>query len=156
MWYWLISNKLDFYFTDRFIKSYCCHLLTFTGMAIACIDFELSNILISLSASSIVIVLKEKHSLVSSEAIAIMLGCYLYLYFTIAFWQRINIFKRRNFKINYSIWEGTVQFTATSSLFVIRVSSFWSSFILSEDRTLFDKKGLTVFKKRFQLYVFFI
>ena len=55
-------------------------------MAIACIDFELSNILISLSASSIVIVLKEKHSLVSSEAIAIMLGCYLY--FVIAF----NIF----------------------------------------------------------------
>ena len=126
-------------------------------MAIACIDFELSNILISLSASSIVILLKEKHSLVSSEAIAIMLGCYLY--FAIAFkifWQRINIFKRRNFNINYSIWEDTVQFIAASSLFVIRVSSFSSSFILSEDCTLFDKKDLTLFKERFQLYVFFI
>ena len=42
-------------------------------------SFELSNILISLSASSIVIVLKEKHSLVYSEAIAIALGCFLYL-----------------------------------------------------------------------------
>ena len=41
--------------------------------------FELSNILISLSTSSIVIILKQKHSLVNSEAIAIILGCSLYL-----------------------------------------------------------------------------
>ena len=39
--------------------------------------------LISLSLSSIVILLKEKHSLVNSEAVAIMFGCFLYL--TIAF-----------------------------------------------------------------------
>ena len=41
--------------------------------------FELSNIPISLSASSIMIVLKEKHSLVNSEATAITIGCFLYL-----------------------------------------------------------------------------
>ena len=46
-------------------------------------SFELSNTLFSLSASSIVIILKEKHSLVNSENIALMLGCFLYL--TIAF-----------------------------------------------------------------------
>ena len=44
---------------------------------------ELSNILISLSASSTVITIKEKHSLVHSEVIAITFGYFLYL--TIAF-----------------------------------------------------------------------
>ena len=38
--------------------------------------FELSNIPISLSASSLMIVLKEKHPLVNYEAVAIMPRCF--------------------------------------------------------------------------------
>ena len=54
-----------------------------SGMSLACMAFELSNIQISLIASSVVIALRGKHFLVNSEAIGIMLGCFLYL--TIAF-----------------------------------------------------------------------
>ena len=35
--------------------------ITFTGMSVACMAAEISNTLISLRASSIVIILKEKH-----------------------------------------------------------------------------------------------
>ena len=48
-------------------------------MLVACMAFELSNVIISLTASSIVILLREKHSLVNSEAIATTFGCFLYL-----------------------------------------------------------------------------
>ena len=44
---------------------------------------EISDILINLSASFTVVLLKEKHSLVNSYVIAIMQGSFLYL--TIAF-----------------------------------------------------------------------
>ena len=57
--------------------------ITFTGMSVASMAFELSSILIFLRGSSIAILLKEKYSLVNSEATAIMLGCFLHL--TIAF-----------------------------------------------------------------------
>ena len=83
-------------------------LTNFTGISVACMVFELANILISLSASFIVIVL------VNSEVIAIMLWCSLFL--TIAFkvgwsvfWQRIKIIKLRSFQINYNTWQNTVQ-----------------------------------------------
>ena len=75
-----------FFFTNRFIeisaylfykKKMLLPLTNFTGISVACMVFELANILISLSASFIVIVL------VNSEVIAIMLGCSLFL--TIAF-----------------------------------------------------------------------
>ena len=61
---------------------FCCAkklLLPFIAYAVilvACMAFELSNILISLSASVIVTLLKEKHSLVNYETIAITLGCF--------------------------------------------------------------------------------
>ena len=42
-------------------------------------DFGPSNILIPLSASFIVFILKENLSLINSEAVVIMLGCFLYL-----------------------------------------------------------------------------
>ena len=41
--------------------------------------FELSNMFISSSASSTMTVLKEKHFLVNTEVIVIMLRCFLYL-----------------------------------------------------------------------------
>ena len=55
--------------------------ITFTGMSVACMAFELSNILSgsSLNGTSTVIALKEKYSFVNTEGIAIMLGCFLYL-----------------------------------------------------------------------------
>ena len=53
--------------------------ITFTGMSVACMNFELSKTQIFLSTYSIVIVLKEKHSLVTCEAITVMLGCFLHL-----------------------------------------------------------------------------
>ena len=78
-------KQWKFSFTNSFIEIsaylYCKKLqfsfITFTGMSVACMAFELSNILISLSEFSIVILLKEKKSLVNSEAIAITLGCFL-------------------------------------------------------------------------------
>ena len=96
-----------------------------------------------------VIILKWKHFLANSEAIAIMLGFFLSLAIAFnAFWQRIKIFKPWNFKINYSIWKKkSFSFIATSFLFIIRVSSSSASFILSKDFTLHDKKVLTVFQK---------
>ena len=39
--------------------------ITFTGMSVTCMAYELSSTLISMSVSSIVITLKEKHSLVN-------------------------------------------------------------------------------------------
>ena len=64
--------------------------------------FELSSILIPLIASSVVVALKEKHSLINFEAIVTTLECFLYL--TIAFKVGWPIFsdnrsKYSNFRI---------------------------------------------------------
>ena len=123
--------------------------------------FELSNILISLSATSTVIVLKEKHCLVNSETIAIMLGCFLY--FKIAF-KGWSMFSEKGSKLpNFGILrlittfeKKSFSFIANYSSFVIRVSSSSIRFILSEDCTLFDKKGLTALQKFAFSYVLFI
>ena len=40
---------------------------------------EISNIPINLCATSIVVLLKEKPSLVNFDAIAVMFGCFLYV-----------------------------------------------------------------------------
>ena len=73
-----------FSFTNRFIqisasssaKKLLLLFITFTGMSVACMTFELSNILISFSEFTLVIVLKEKYSLANSEDIAITHGCF--------------------------------------------------------------------------------
>ena len=58
-------------------------LITFTGVVIACMAVEISGILINLSGSFIVVLLKEKNYLVNFYVIAIMQVSFLYL--TIAF-----------------------------------------------------------------------
>lgn len=73
-------------------------ILTFTGISVSSIAFELSKIPISLSASYIVIVWKEKHSLVNSEVIEIMLGCFLYL--TVAFKVGWSMFPEKESKFS--------------------------------------------------------
>ena len=85
-----------------------------TLMLIACMAFELSDILISLSASSIVIILKEKHSLVNSETIAIMLGCFLYLTIVFKGW---SMFSEKGSKFS------NFEILSLITSFVIRVSS---------------------------------
>ena len=71
-------------------------------MSVACMAFELSDILISLSVYSILIALKEKYSLVNSEAIEIILQCLLYL--TLAFKEGWSMFSDRGSKFsNFAI-----------------------------------------------------
>ena len=102
------------------------------------------NILISLSASSIVIALKEMRSLVNSEIIAIKLGFFLYL--TIAF-KGWSMFSEKgsefsNFgalRLITAFEKKLFSLITTPSSFAIRVSSSSTNFILEEDYTLFDK-----------------
>ena len=83
-------------------KKLMLRFTAFTGISVACMDFRLSNILISLSASSLVFILKQKHSLVNFEAIAIMPEYFLYL--AIAFKEGCSAFSDKgsnfsNFRI---------------------------------------------------------
>ena len=80
--------------------------ISFTGMLAACMAFELSTILIPLIASLIVIVLKEKHTLVNTAAILIMLGCFLYL--------------KIAFKVGWSMFSGSGSKFSSSGVFQIK------------------------------------
>ena len=72
--------------------------------------FELSYTLISLITSSIVIILKEKHSLVHSETIAIMLGCFLYSTIVFKGWSTFSD-KVSNYQTTYQTrYQITLQF----------------------------------------------
>ena len=78
-----------------------------------------------------------------------MLGCFLYLIVVFKGWSMFS--ERRSELSNFRILrlitvseKKLVSPIATSSSFVIRVSSFSASFILSEDCNLFDKKGLRI------------
>ena len=89
------------------------------------------------------VLLTENHSLVNSDAIAIMLGCFLYL--AIAFkvgWSSFltvdKKFSSSEFLRLITAFEKKLfSSIATSSLFVIRVLSSLGNFIFSEGCNLF-------------------
>lgn len=70
--------------------------ISFTGVSVVCMVLELSNILISLSISSAMIVLKEKSSYDKFEAIAIILIAFQ-VRMVFVFWQWINISQTTEF-----------------------------------------------------------
>lgn len=70
--------------------------ISFTGVSVVCMVLELSNILISLSISSTMIVLKEKSSYDKFEAIAIILIAFQ-VRMVFVFWQWINISQTTEF-----------------------------------------------------------
>ena len=122
MWYWLIWNNLEISFTNKLIEIraslFCKKILLpyiiFTGMSVACITFELPNILISLGGFSIVIVLKKSFfskfwSYCNNAKMFSILNNSFQSRIVYVFWQRIKVLKLQNFNINYRIWEVLVQ-----------------------------------------------
>ena len=124
-----------------FWKKILLSFITFSSRPVVCRAFELSNRLTSLIASSIVIVLKEKHS----RMCFILNNCFQSS-LVYAFWQRIKFSNLGILRSIITFEKKSFSFIATSSSFVIRVSSSSASFILSEDCILFDKKDLPVFQ----------
>ena len=137
-------------------------LIAFTGMSLACMDFELSNMPFSLSPSSILIVLKEKHSLVNYEAVVIMLGCFLYLTKRFEIGWSIFTDKGSNFsnlrilRLITAFEKKSLSFIATSSSFNVRVffSKFYSFrrlYLIWQIRLNFQKHLFSVMHFSFKL-----
>ena len=113
-------------------------------MSVASMTFELSNILIFfLTFCSNHISKFKNHSL----------ECFLYLKIAFKGWfmfsDKGSKFSRIILRLITAFEKKSFSSIATSSSFVIRVLSSSASFTLSENRTLFDRKGLTDFPEAF-------